>query len=276
MSLIRHHSLLVRRYEPEVVSAWSRMTTKPNIFDLQAYDTFIKEIKIGHSLPLAVSSLYPTFRLLQIGACHHKQVATLNWASTGIDGQERSSYQVAGIGVTHTPYKYCSSVSATGHIAFTAGTWLDAYRLNMTLGLYAYNDPGTIYTMGGALTNGAANGFMFRSQTVNTNVQVRINGSSTGTGTQAINSPGIYAAKRNGNALTGWYNTTLKVTNNSPGDLGALVTPSVDFGIHGECRNGDVVGCNTTAQLSMHFYGTFAINLSVMKSAIENYLSKYP
>ena len=274
MSFIHNH-ILIRRggLEPETALTLARMTVKPSIEDAFIYDAFIKEIKTGHALALGANNLSTYFRLLQLSACHDLQVSLLNWATTGFDGIFRSSYNVAGTGLVHTPYKYCSSISATGHIEFATAIFVDSYRTNCTFGLYAYNDPGTIWAVGSAQTNGNTNVLILRSQTVNTNFQCRINTPTILTVTQPLGAAMLYATKRTGNTLTGWTNTTQRGPL-TVSDLGAI--NPVPLGCHGEIRNGDVVGANTGAQFSCHFYGNYSIDLAVMKSAIENYIAKYP
>jgi hypothetical protein len=273
MSFIHRHNIIHKGMEPETVATILRMTVKPSAIDQINYNDFIKEIKIGHALTLGISSLHPTFRLLQMSACHDIQVSNLNWAGI-IDGAGQSAYNVAGIGVVHTPYKYCRSISGTGHIKFLSTIWnVPVYEQDCTIGYYAYSDPGTVQAMGGAYTNGGTNALILRSQTVSTNLQIRVTCSTISLGTQAVGSTGIYAAKRLSSVQSGWYNTTQRVAVTvAPNSMDEILS----FGIHGELRNGDVVGCNTTAFNSMHFFGKYAINLGVMKSAIENYIAKYP
>jgi len=275
MSFLQNYKLMDRGgIEPETLATINRMSVKPSSVDAINYDEFIKEIKIGHSLTLGVNSLTPTFRILQMSACHDIQVSNLNWAITTIDGAGQSAYNVAGVGVIHTPYKYCRSASPTGHIKFIQTIWNESvYEFDCTMGFYAYSDPGTVQGMGGAFTNGGTNALILRSQTTSTNFQIRVTCSTISAGTQAVGSIGIYAAKRLASVQSGWYNTTQRVSATvAPNSMSNLLS----FGIHGELRNGDAVGCNTTALNSMHFYGKYAINLGVMKSAIENYLAKYP
>lgn len=273
MSFLQTYKLIRKGMEPETVSTILRMTVKPSAIDQINYNDFIKEIKIGHALTLGISSLHPTFRLLQMSACHDIQVSNLNWAGI-IDGAGQSAYNVAGVGVVHTPYKYCRSISGTGHIKFDSTIWnVPIYEQDCTIGYYAYNDPGTVQGMGGAFTNGATNALILRSQTTSSNLQIRLTCTTVSTGTQASGSIGIYAAKRLGSVQSGWYNTTSKVSATVAANS---MSEILSFGIHGEIRNGDVVGANTTVLNSMHFFGKYAINLGVMKSAIENYLAKYP
>ena len=282
MSFIHNHRLIRRGgLEPETLTALAKMTVKPSIEDAFNYDLWIKEIKEGHALALGVNSLAPTFRLLQISACHHPQVAVINWVPNGFDGVIQygnlNTFTVGG-SLAWTPYKATGSIGTangptTTYIFFNGSIMLDNLRLNCTFGHYNYNDLAVGQAWASGQSNGSWNLGIVRNATPN--ILARINATNGVTWAVAVGGAlGLISTKRTSNTQTIYQNTTLRVSGTVT-DIGTIAGTN-GFGIHCLARNNDMVGQSGGPLESCHFYGVYAIDLGVMKSAIENYMNKYP
>jgi hypothetical protein len=273
MSFLQSHKLIHKGIEPETISAIARISSKPSSVDALNYDTLIKEIKVGHSLVLGVNNLSSIIRLLHIGAAHSTQTALINWAVTGFDGIVATLDAQPGGSLGLTPYKGVSSISGS-YISITSSVLLDTYRLNGSFSTYLYDNVSLGQnSFGSSQTNGNANVLFARGNGVISGRFNQVGGG--GVSVTLANAPGLYTIRRTGNTVQLCQDGVQKFSINGVNDMGGIAIPT-GLGLLGNARNDVVAGTVPNHYVSCWVYGVYAINLLVIKNAIENFMAKYP